>query len=87
MNQIHVEALDTFPDLGLSFARMKLIDKLREVVPNSMYGCMIHYALDNHKPLASLLKIILEEYETSQHEVLNVIPMETIDLIKKIYKQ
>lgn len=79
--------LTKLPDLAASFARMKLIDKLREVVPNSIYGCTIHYALDNHKPLRDLLKIIMEAYEQTPGEVLDAIPQDTIDLIKKIYQK
>jgi hypothetical protein len=74
-----------FPDLGLGFQRMKVQDKLMEVSTESIIGYSIHDALNKKRPLNDIMKMIMDQYYDSPNTLLDVVPQETIDLIKTVY--
>ena len=74
--------LSSLPDLGKSFAAMKIADKLRDIPPVTLYGTIIHWALNN-KPLSAVCKLIMDQYNEDPSDVLHVVGQETIDLIKQ----
>jgi hypothetical protein len=76
--------INNFPDLGGMFQQMKVIDKLREVSPETLIGLSIHQALDNKRPLGSVLKMVIDGYTDAPLVMLDVVPQETINLIKSL---
>jgi hypothetical protein len=79
--------MNNLPDLGGMFAQMKLRDKLFQVSPESLIGLSIHLALEKKEPLGSICKTILTHYEDQPSVMLDVVPQDTIDLIKRIYSK
>ena len=79
------QTVNPFPNLGLGFQRMKVQDKLMEVSTESIIGYSIHEALNNKKPLNDIMKMVMDQYYDSPNTLLDVVPQETIDLIKSIY--
>jgi hypothetical protein len=78
-------ASNPFPDLGSAFAKMKIADKLREVSTESIIGYSIHKALNDKKPLNDIMQMIMDGYKDDPSVMLDVVPQETIDLIKNFY--
>jgi hypothetical protein len=75
----------SFPDLGRSFDKMRLMDRLNSLRPNGLYSDVIALAIMNKKPLQDICEWIMEQYFESPEDVLNTISEETICLIIKIY--
>ena len=75
----------SFPDLGRSFAKFKLQDQLDTISDNTILGYCIRLARMNKRPLQEIAETIWSQYNDSPSVVLDVVPQETIDLIKVIY--
>ena len=73
------------PDLGRSFAKMKLQDQLDAIDDRTILGFAISHARLNKRPLQEISETIWSQYQDSPAVVLWIVPQETIDLIKKIY--
>jgi hypothetical protein len=79
--------LKELPDLSRSFLKLKLQEKLDLVSDQTIFGHCIRYARLTKQPLHQIAETILSQYQDAPHVVLDVVPQETIDLIKKIYPQ
>ena len=73
-----------FPDLGGTFAQMKIRDKLAEVSEKTSFGFAILTGLRNNKPLKPILDMIIDQYECAPLQVLDVLHQGTINDIKKL---
>jgi hypothetical protein len=78
---------NSFPDLGRSFAKMKLQDKLDAVSERTIFGMAILSARMNKMPLQELSKEIYSQYLDNKAMVADIVGQDTIDLIKEIYPE
>lgn len=76
-----------FPDLGRTFLRMKIQDKLAEVSEKSSFGFAILTGLRNNKPMKAILDMIMDQYECAPNAVLDIVDEATINDIKKLLKK
>ena len=81
-----METYKSFPDLGRSFAKMRLQDQLDAIPDNTFLGYSIRNARIEKRPLQEIAETILSQYNDAPGIVLDVVPQETINLIKQIYK-
>lgn len=78
--------MNNLPDLGGILQQMKARDKLYEVSDQSILGFSIQVALKNKRPNREIFKTIMESYRDNSDAVLDLIGIDTINLIKSIYK-
>jgi hypothetical protein len=77
--------LNDFPDLSISFAKMKLQDKFDEVPDNTILGFAIRNARINKRHLQTISSDVMEAYYDNPKAVVDIVGQDTIDLIRKIY--
>lgn len=74
---------NSFPPLDLRTLRIR--DELELISDQSLFGFSIRNALNNKKPLREIVKMILDQYKATPEKVLDIVPQETITLIKEVY--
>lgn len=74
-----------FPDVPAIIQAMDIRLKLESIHSQGMYATTILLALDNKKPLRSVLKMIVDGYEEAPSEILDIVDKETIQQIKALY--
>jgi hypothetical protein len=79
--------LQDFPDLALSLKKLRLSIELDAISDQSILGYCVRLALMNKQPLKQIADTILDQYNDSPSVVLDVVPQQTIDLIKQIYNK
>lgn len=75
-----------FPDLALSFERMKLMDELDATVnANTILGLAIKKAFNDKEPGSEIVKLIRDSYNDNPNGLNNTIPAKLLMKLKKAF--